>query len=89
MTEFVIAAVGIILIAVSYFEVYKVKHITVAYKDQFGQMKGFRIDYAYRAKENWMDISEFEKYVAEKKNLQQVKIMKMQVKTKWKLRKAY
>ncbi|MGL5270315.1 MAG: hypothetical protein ACRC7I_07220 [Selenomonadaceae bacterium] len=89
MIKYIIAAAGIILIAVSYFEVYKVKHITVAYKDQFGQMKGFRIDYAYRAKENWMDISEFEKYVAEKKNLLEVKIIKMQVKTQWKLRKAF
>jgi len=89
MTEFVIAAVGIILIAVSYLEIYKVKHITVAYKDQFGRIKGYKIDYAYPAKENWMDISEFEKYVAKKKNLLEVKIIKMQVKTQWKLRKAF
>ena len=89
MIEFAIAAVGIILIAVSYFEVYKVKHITIAYQDTFGRVKGYAFEYAYRAKENWMDIQSFEKYVAEKKNLQQVKIMKMQVKTKWKLRKAY
>lgn len=89
MIEFAIAAVGIILIAVSYFEVYKVKHITIAYQDTFGRVKGYAFEYAYRAKENWMDIQSFEKYVAKKKNLQQVKIMKMQVKTKWKLRKAY
>lgn len=89
MIEFAIAAAGIILIAISYFEVYKVKHITIAYQDAFGRVKGYAFEYAYRAKENWMDIQSFEKYVAEKKNLQQVKIMKMQVKTKWKLRKAY
>lgn len=47
MIEFAIAAAGIILIAVSYFEVYKVKHITVAYLDPFGQMRGYAFDYAY------------------------------------------
>ncbi len=88
MIEFAIAAAGIILIAVSYFEVYKVKHITVAYLDPFGQMRGYAFDYAYRIEENWLNIKTFEQYIAKKKKLQQVRIMQLQVKTKWKLRRA-
>jgi hypothetical protein len=81
-------AIPILAIAASYFEIYKVKTITVAYPDQFGRVRGYKFDFAYPAKENWMDISEFEKYVAAKKNLPEVKIIKMQVKTQWKLRRA-
>lgn len=81
-------AIPILAIAASYFEIYKVKTITVAYKDQFGNIRGYKFDYAYPAKENWMDISAFEKYVAAKKNLPEVRITRIQVKTRWKLRRA-
>ena len=81
-------AIPILAIAASYFEIYKIKTITVAYEDQFGSMRGYKFDYAYPAKENWMDIQSFEQYVAAKKNLPQVKITKMQVKTRWRLRRA-
>jgi len=81
-------AISLMIIVTSYFEIYKVKHITVAYQDDFGRVKGYAFDYAYPAKENWMDISKFEKYVAEKKQLSQVKIMQLQVKTEWKLRRT-
>ena len=81
-------AIPILAIAASYFEIYKVKTITVAYKDQFGQVRGYKFDYAYSLKENWMDVESFEQYVAKKKNLPQVKITKMQVKTRWKLRRV-
>jgi len=83
-----IIIIPLTIIAASYFEIYKVKHITVAYEDGFGRVRGYEFNYAYPAKENWMDISKFEKYVAEKKKLPQVKITMMQVKTRWRLRRA-
>jgi len=84
---------GLIIIALliagaSFFEIYQIKNITVAYQDPFGKIRGYKFDYAYPARENWMDIQSFENYVAEKKKLSQVKITKMQVKTRWRLRRA-
>lgn len=78
----------LLVIAASYFEIYRIKHITVAYQDDFGRIKGYAFDYAYPMRESWMDIQSFEKYVAERKHLPQVKIMRMQVKTEWKLRRV-
>lgn len=81
-------AIPLLIIVASYFEIYKVKHITVTYQDDFGRVKAYAFNFAYPAKETWMDISKFEKYVAEKKKMQQVKITQLQVKTQWKLRRA-
>ena len=39
-------AIPILAIAASYFEIYKVKTITVAYQDQFGRVRGYKFDYA-------------------------------------------
>lgn len=80
--------IALLIVVASFFELYKVKNITVAYQDHFGRIRGYKFDYAYPVKENWMDIQSFEQYVAAKKNLPQVKITKMQVKTRWRLRRA-
>jgi hypothetical protein len=77
-----------VIIIASYFEVYRLKHITVAYKDDFGRIRGYAFDYAYPLQENWMNISEFEKYVAAKKQLSKVKIEQIKVKTEWKVRRV-
>ena len=81
-------AIPLLIIVASYFEIYKVKHITVTYQDDFGRVKAYAFDYAYPMKENWMDIQSFENYIADRKNLPQVKIMQMKVKTEWKLRRV-
>ncbi|WP_019555369.1 hypothetical protein [Propionispira raffinosivorans] len=83
-----IVAIPVVIIVASYFEVYKLKHITVAYKDNFGQVRGYAFYYAYPLKESWMNISEFEKYVATKKKLSEVKIEQIKVKSEWRLRRS-
>ena len=82
-----IVVIPIAIIVASYFEIYRLKHITVAYKDEFGRIRGYAFYYAYPLKESWMNISEFEKYVAAKKKLSEVKIEQIKVKTAWKLRR--
>lgn len=79
--------VAVALIAVSYIEIYQLKHITVAYEDGNGNIKGYAINHTYPAKEKTLDISEFESFIAKKKNLPRVRILQMQVDTEWKLRR--
>ena len=83
-----IVLIPVVIIVASYFEIYSLKHITVAYKDEFGQVRGYAFYYAYPLKESWMNIAEFEKYVAAKKKLTEVKIEQIKVKTEWKLRRS-
>ncbi|WP_019554048.1 hypothetical protein [Propionispira raffinosivorans] len=83
-----IVLIPLVIIAASYFEIYRLKHITVAYKDDFGCVRGYAFDYAYPLQEKWMNISEFEKYVAAKKKLPEVKIERIKVKTEWKVRRV-
>ena len=83
-----ILLIPVVIIVASYFEIYRLKHITVAYKDEFGSVRGYAFYYAYPLKESWMNISEFEKYVAAKRKLSEVKIEQIKIRTKWKLRRA-
>jgi hypothetical protein len=83
-----ILLIPVVIIVASYFEIYRLKHITVAYKDEFGHVRGYAFYYAYPLKESWMNISEFEKYVAAKRKLSEVKIEQIKIRTKWKLRRA-
>lgn len=78
----------VIIVASSYFEIYRLKHITVAYKDEVGQVRGYKFDYADHWKERWLDIGLFERYVADKKKMPAVKITGIMVKSEWKIRRS-
>jgi len=52
-----IVLITIVIIVAMYFEIYRLKHITVAYKDE---------DDVCLWKDRWMNISKFEKYVVAK-----------------------
>jgi hypothetical protein len=78
----------LVILAAAYLEVYKVDHVTVAYVADNCRMRGYTFDYARNRKDNWLSITDFEHYVAAKKGLPQVKILGMQIKTQWKIRRA-
>lgn len=80
--------ITVVVIVVSYFKLYRLTNVTVAYQDSTGQVRGYAFDYAGHWNEDWLDISSWERYVAEKKNMPMVKIVKIKVNTKWKLRRA-
>ena len=49
MPELTLSAsvIGLIIMAVSFFKIYRVKNITVAYKDQYGKIRGYEIKDIY------------------------------------------
>lgn len=76
------------LLAAAYLEVYKLDHITVAYVSDGERMRGYTFDYTRKWNDVWLSITDFEHYVAARKGVPQVKILGMQVKSRWKVRRA-
>jgi len=85
---YLLLLIPVALIVASCFELYRFTRVTVAYTDNIGQLRGYAFDYVHRANEQWLDIQEWEQYVAAKKNMPIVKIVKIKIDTSWKLRRA-
>lgn len=85
---YIVLLVSVVFIAVSYFKLYRLSHVTVAYEDSIGQVRGYKFDYADHWKERWLDIGLFERYVADKKKMPAVKITGIMVKSEWKIRRS-
>ena len=70
MPELTLSAsvIGLIIMAVSFFKIYRVKNITVAYKDQYGKIRGYEIKDIYNLTDPWINVETVEAYIAEKRN---------------------
>ncbi len=88
MPELTLSAIGIVLIAASFFKICRVRNITVAYKDENGRVHGYAVKDTYNLGDSWIDVENVEKYIAEKKQMEFVKVVQIKVKSGLVLRRA-
>ena len=88
MTHYLLFLIPVVLLVASCFELYRLTHVNVAYKDNLGQLRGYSFYYRYPWADSWMNIQEWEDKVAEIKKMPAVRIISIKVKSKWRIRRA-
>lgn len=87
MLKYLWFIVPVVLLTISFFELYRLSHVTVAYKDSIGQLKGYSFYYMHHWNDRWLNIQEWENRLAEVKNMPTVKIISIKINTKWRIRR--